>query len=379
LKDNGVTDNANSAILNKTLEYAFDLAPVSPEFFIFTYQENMKPTETEAWLRKHGLPTEPEYALVGHHNRHALSTNVKKFHGSSGVMVFHKVHGTDIQVGETYQSGTRHIARGKNDEKGMTAVPVNILGKKLCFGSAHLEPGTWNKKNNTRTEHFNKYATQLMLGRNEEDTLKHDTDLCDAAWFGGDFNWRNGGWKGTDDEGIAREHEKGVHSHFTAEGVTEYFASLNLGDTAFYQARPKGIANLPAALVTEHDERQFRSTGWLEGPGEVSTELLNYPPTFQPAKCPKGGVDDSLAGNKRTVKDGDKEPVCLKTASGGNCDDAICLSGQRPLAFTDAIYHKSLSSNRVRIKSLSYGPVLMPLASDHFPMMGIWQVELNNS
>jgi len=119
--------------------------------------------------------------------------------------------------------------------------------------------------------------------------------------------------------------------------------------------------------------RKLRKAGWLEGPGTDSTELLNYPPTFQPAKCPPGGVDDSLAGKKTAVEDGDKDPVCLKTKSGGNCDNAICMSGQRPLAFTDAIYHKSISD--VRISSILYGPVLMPLASDHFPMVGIWSVE----
>jgi len=294
------------------------------------------------------------------------------FHGSSGVMVFHKAKGHGIQVGTPYQSGTRHMLSGKNNEKGMSAFPVKFSGKKVCFGSAHLGPGGWHTSENTRLNTFNKYAKMLITGGK---TCQTDVNCneCDAAWFGGDFNWRNGGWEKTTDEGIARESGKGVHSHFTAPGVQEYFASLSLSANKFYQAERSGTADVPAVLLTD-DERKQREAGWLEGPGMEATESLNYPPTFQPSKCPRGGLDDNLAGKKMTVEDGDKDPVCLKTKSGGNCDNAICMSGQRPLAFSDAIYHKSTS--KVTISSILYGPVFMPLASDHFPVVGSWSVEL---
>jgi len=363
LKDHGVTEEGNSAILKITLANAMIH---DPAIFVFVYQENLSPGQTDAWLKDHGLPT--GYTLLDHHWRHAGFHNMEKFHGSSGIMVFQRING-DIQAGQAYQSGTHHLITGQNDEKGMSAIPVTMGDRKFCFGAAHLDTGGWNTPENTRVQNFDKYATILTSGGEDCQKDKY-CPACDAAWFGGDFNWRNGGWKKTTEVGIAKENGKGVHSHFTAEGVKEYFASLSVPQ-GFYQAEHSGTNDLPTVLVT-NDERKLRQGGWLEGTAEESTELLNYPPTFQPAVCPPGGVDDNLAGIKTTVVDGDKDPVCFKTKSGGNCGNAICMSGQRPLAFTDAIYHKTLSD--VQISSIHYGPIFMPLASDHFPMVGIWSV-----
>lgn len=92
----------------------------------------------------------------------------------------------------------------------------------------------------------------------------------------------------------------------------------------------------------------------------------------------------------------DKSALCLPVKSGGNCPSTdgspsillgreevryMCFSAQRPVCWTDAIYHKVVSvliggSKGVSVKSDTYGPVIMPTKSDHYPVAGTWTTSI---
>lgn len=362
-----------------------------PDIFAFGYQENiLDKKQTVTVLRQAANGALKTYAVDEDAHAHRSNTLAfKSGHGYSGIVVFRKeasaangACATGVNSG--YRSGVQ------SNEKGLSSVTCPVNNQPVCFGSTHSDPDKyWKGKGETKTrddgrvQHFKKYSEYLANGG------------CVFVFYGGDFNWRNANWNQFKSTSFYGADSTDFHEHFRDKGVHKWIKSLqvdgfvqSLTDTSEVPAILLGNEGTPnGALGALTDERTTRPEHWLEGPTTKSTQQLAQPPTFQPAKCPStlGTGTDSDPLKKPPAAQKSKSPLCIKVAAGGNCkndqdDGFMCFSAQRPICWTDAIYHRVVKPGEGgtnEIKSTSYGPVIKPTNSDHYPVVGTYTVTVS--
>jgi len=132
-----------------------------------------------------------------------------------------------------------------------------------------------------------------------------------------------------------------------------------------------GVAQIPESplLLRQNDEKRLiGGTVWREGnaaPGQL-TRLF---PSFQPTPAGKQKPAGSKVSGKPQVIFGPFRS--LTNANSGAAQ--LTFQKSRPLSFADAIVYAA-KRNVAYVAALKYGPVVAPVESDHFPVIGMFVV-----
>eukprot|EP00947_MAST-08B_sp_MAST-8B-sp1_P004615 g4615.t1 len=263
---------------------------------------------------------------------------------------------------------------------------------------------------------------------------------CDYSFYGGDFNWRNGEWGGktASPHFAADDVKKFFKNHLTVGFQNSVGSSLTVPPTLLAKdertkraagwtegacttakENPKTFPSfqplasdqcdkLPAPATTGETTSEINASDDND-PGDKNPATISAqdkedgkePKATKTSKMVEGTLGDKTAPKKKTafLEEGEAQQgalrgralsaleaeaggakifSCLAVKSGTNmknCPKAagkFCFTGNRPLAYTDSIFHKGDGATATK-----YGPLLMPVPSDHFPVVGVYRIKEN--
>lgn len=374
---------------------AFTLAKVAlqvePDIWAVALQETLTPhcdikINDARWLNmlNPDVPTSPNdpngYLIVSQYWREPTTCMTDKFHGGSGIIVFAKKNWYQ-NIGRVGNFASDDKTFG-NNEKGVSAVWFQTADEEnvFCFGSSHLQTGD-NYASPDRLNSFNKYEQffEDFSAKLHPKGISPPTTgaKCTVKFYGGDFNWRNGIW--SDEKGWKSEHHEDpqVKSMFANMRTGWHDSVRNLmivkSNGGNYNAFPNALADVPR-ILTDNDERWKRNGNWMEGNVPKRNGNPKTYPTFQPLPTYKCGGRTNLLREENLINStiGEKQPACYAINSNevwmGCNNGEICFSSNRPLAYTDCIFHEG------DVNAVMYGPMMIPVPSDHFPMLGTYKM-----
>lgn len=405
--------------------YAIAFQETKTSYCSADIKENKK--DNDAFIDKmNPNPAEYRFVMQSWRNPNVLKNlrlGCKFTHGSSGVILFAK-KSLSIENQGRFKSDDK-----LNNEKGFSAVWIKLKDKMICWGTSHSPPGK-KLADKKRYPAFKKYS-----GFFDNFDKKHRGNTppkksCDVKFYAGDFNWRNGEWN--DESGWSSPHFADAAVQKFYETLTPGFQNsviqpgtkplevpkildeFNEKMDMVIAARPplskwsEGSSIYHNSMTKEETPRTYptfqpistkkcennkNDHGPATEPGEISPDedtddtddtdvdeegtASDVPMFYQNYSNEMDAFGDKMRNMKTKLitsalngnfasRNKGKSQICLPTKEKFHCGKyEICFTGNRPLAYADSIFHRNAQAT-------AYGPLIQPVPSDHFPVVGAY-------